>query len=123
MTVGGAGCPALRWTPLTQALYPPVFALRASPGTQGGEGSKFERSRQQAEAKVKPESVRFVICLIGIAAAAIIFLVTDFSWLPAALSIAVAVLSFAIAELVFRRLADPETVRRDLEERSREGML
>jgi type IV secretory pathway TrbD component len=68
-------------------------------------------------------TVRFVICLSGIAAAAIIFLVTDFTWLPAALSIAVAVLSFAIAELVFRRRADPETVRGDLEQRSRERML
>ena len=75
------------------------------------------------EANVKPETVRFVISLIGIAAAAVIFIVTDFTWLPAALSISVALLSFAIAELVFRRLADPETVRRDLEERSREGML
>jgi hypothetical protein len=67
-------------------------------------------------------TVRFVICLMGIAAAAIIFLVTDFTWLTAALSIAFAVLSFAIAARVFRRRADPETVRRDLEERSREGM-
>ena len=72
---------------------------------------------------MKPQTVRFWICAAGIAAAAIIFLVTDFDWLAAALSIAVAVLFFALAEIVVRKIADPETVRRDLEERSRDGMI
>ena len=59
---------------------------------------------------------RFGISLIGLAAAFIIFMTTDVGWLSIAACFVVVIVAFIVAEMVFRRLADPETRRRDLEE-------
>jgi hypothetical protein len=44
----------------------------------------------------------------------------DTGWIPAAL---VVIVGFGISEVVYRRLADPETIRSDLEERVRNQHL
>jgi hypothetical protein len=72
---------------------------------------------------MKAHWARFVISLIAMLIALIAFMAMDLGWLPAGL-IAIALISgFSLSEVVFRRLADQETIRRDLEERVRNQHL
>jgi hypothetical protein len=54
--------------------------------------------------------------LIGL----VTFVEMDAGWIPAAL---IVISGFSLSEAVFRRLADQETIRRDLEERVRNQHL
>jgi len=68
---------------------------------------------------MKAQLARFVISLIAMLIALITFIEMDVGWLSAGF-IAIALTSgFSLSEAVFRRLADQETIRRDLEERVR----
>ena len=72
---------------------------------------------------MKAHWARFVISLIAMVIALIIFMAMDVGWRSAGL-IAIALISgFSLSEVVFRRLADQETIRRDLEERVRNQHL
>jgi len=66
------------------------------------------------------QPARFVISLIAMLIALIIFIEMDAGWIPAAL---IVISGFSLSEAVFRRLADQETIRRDLEERVRNQHL
>jgi uncharacterized membrane protein len=61
---------------------------------------------------------RFVISLAGMLLGFVIFMTGGSGWMPVAASLLVILVGFSIAEAVFRRLADQETLRRDLEERT-----
>jgi hypothetical protein len=50
----------------------------------------------------------------------LIAFMADAGWIP---TILIILLGFGISEVVFRRLADPETIQRDLEERVRNQHL
>ncbi len=63
---------------------------------------------------------RFVISLIAMLVALVIFIEMDAGWIAAAL---IVISGFSLSEAVFRRLADQETIRRDLEERVRNQHL
>ena len=63
---------------------------------------------------------RFVISLIAMLVALVIFIEMDAGWIAAAL---IVISGFSLGEAVFRRLADQETIRRDLEERVRNQHL
>ena len=66
------------------------------------------------------QPARFVISLIAMLIALIIFIEMDAGWIPAAL---IVISGFSLSEAVFRRLADQETIRRDLEDRVRNQHL
>jgi hypothetical protein len=68
---------------------------------------------------MKAHWARFIISLITMLIAMIIFMAMEFGWLSAALIGVSIVTGFSLSERVFRRLADPETIRLDLEERTR----
>jgi hypothetical protein len=55
--------------------------------------------------------------------AVIIFMEMDVGWLSAALIVMTLISGFSLSEVVFRRLADQETIQRDLEERVRNQHL
>jgi len=57
------------------------------------------------------------------AAALAIFMLWGDDWVPFAFCVVVVAAGFLAAEIVFRRLADAETRRRDLEERARDSLL
>ena len=63
---------------------------------------------------------RFVISLIAMLIGLVTFVEMDAGWIPAAL---IVISGFSLSEAVFRRLADQETIRRDLEERVRNQHL
>ncbi len=63
---------------------------------------------------------RFVISLIAMLVALVIFIEMDAGWIAAAL---IVISGFSLSEAVFGRLADQETIRRDLEERVRNQHL
>ena len=65
---------------------------------------------------------RFGISLVGFLGAFVIFMATDVGWLSIAACFVVVIVAFIVGEMVFRRLADPETRRRDLEERAKEPL-
>ena len=69
---------------------------------------------------MKAHWARFVISLIAMLIGLITLVEMDAGWIPAAL---IVISGFGISEAVFRRLADPETIRRDLEERVRNQHL
>ena len=69
---------------------------------------------------MKAQLARFVISLIAMLIALIIFIEMDAGWIPAAL---IVISGFSLSEAVFGRLADQETIRRDLEERVRNQHL
>ena len=69
---------------------------------------------------MKAQLARFVISLIAMLIARTIFIEMDASWIPAALFV---ISGFSLSEAVFGRLADQETIRRDLEERVRNQHL
>ncbi len=69
---------------------------------------------------MKAQLARFVISLIAMLIALITFIEMDAGWIPAAL---IVISGFSLSEAVFGRLADQETIRRDLEERVRNQHL
>jgi len=69
---------------------------------------------------MKAQLARFVISLIAMLIGLITLLEMDAGWIPAAL---IVISDFGISEVVFRRLTDQETLRRDLEERVRNQHL
>ena len=69
-----------------------------------------------ALAKHNPEFDKRGVKLIGL----VTFVEMDAGWIPAAL---IVISGFSLSEAVFRRLADQETIRRDLEERVRNQHL
>ena len=69
---------------------------------------------------MRAQLARFVISLVAMFIGLITFLGLDAGWIPAAF---IVLLGFVISEAVFRRLADQETIQRDLEERVRNQHL
>ena len=63
---------------------------------------------------------RFVISLTAMLIGLVTFVEMDAGWIPAAL---IVISGFSLSEAVFGRLADQETIRRDLEERVRNQHL
>jgi hypothetical protein len=74
-------------------------------------------------ADVKAQLARSGIALAGMAAALVIFMLWGDDWVPFALCVVVVAAGFLAAEIAFRRLANAETRRRDLEERTRDSLL
>ena len=72
---------------------------------------------------MKAQLARFVISLIAMLIALITFTEMDVGWLSAGLIVIALISGFSLSEAVFRRLADQETIRRDLEERVRNQHL
>ncbi len=72
---------------------------------------------------MKAHLARFVISLIAMLIALITFIEMDVGWLSAGLIVIALISGFSLSEAVFRRLADQETIRRDLEERVRNQHL
>jgi uncharacterized membrane protein len=72
---------------------------------------------------MKAQLARFVISLIAMLIALITFVEMDVGWLSAGLIVIALTLGFSLSEAAFRRLADQETIRRDLEERVRNQHL
>ena len=68
---------------------------------------------------MKAQLARFVIFLIAMLIALITFIEMDVGWLSAGLIVIALTLGFSLSEAAFRRLADQETIRRDLEEQVR----
>jgi hypothetical protein len=64
-------------------------------------------------------SARVLISLTGMVMGFIIFMTQGFGWVSIGASVSVLLLGGCIAEAVFRRVADHETIRRDLEDRTR----
>jgi hypothetical protein len=69
---------------------------------------------------MKAQLARCVVSVIAMLIALVSFMKMDAGWIPATL---IVITGFCISEVVFRRLADHETVRRDLEERVRNQHL
>jgi uncharacterized membrane protein len=72
---------------------------------------------------MKAHLTRFVISLIAMLIALIACMEMGVGWLSAAVIVISLMLGFSLSEAVFRRLADQETIRRDLEERVRNQHL
>jgi uncharacterized membrane protein len=72
---------------------------------------------------MKAQPARFVISLIAMLIALTTFIEMDVGWLSAGLIVIALISGFSLSEAVFRRLADQETIRRDLEERVRNQHL
>jgi uncharacterized membrane protein len=72
---------------------------------------------------MKAQLARIVISLIAMLVALITFIEMDVGWLSAGLIVIALISGFSLSEAVFRRLADQETIRRDLEERVRNQHL
>jgi hypothetical protein len=72
---------------------------------------------------MKAQLARFVIALIAMLIALITFIEMDVGWLSAGLIVIALTSGFSLSEAAFRRLADRETIRRDLEERVRNQHL
>ena len=72
---------------------------------------------------MKAQLASFVISLIAMLVALITFIEMDVGWLSAGLIVISLISGFSLSEVVFRRLAAPETIRRDLEERVRNQHL
>jgi hypothetical protein len=72
---------------------------------------------------MKAQMARFVISLVAMAIAAVVFMVARNGWVSMLVPGLIVAIGFLIAHLAFRRLADPETIRSDLEERVRNQHL
>jgi len=72
---------------------------------------------------VKAQLARSAIALAGMAAALVVFMLWGDDWVPFAACVLAVAAGFLAAEIAFRRLADQETRRRDLEERARDSLL
>ncbi len=69
---------------------------------------------------MKAQLARFAIALIAMFVGLITFWELDSGWIPA---VFIVISGFIVSEVVFRRLADQETLQRDLEERVRNQHL
>ena len=69
---------------------------------------------------MKAQLARFVLSLIAMLLGLVAWMEMNSGWIAAALVI---IVGFSISEVVYRRLADPETSRSDLEERVRNQHL
>jgi hypothetical protein len=72
---------------------------------------------------MKAHLAGFVISVIAMLIGMIIFMAMGFGWLSAALILISVISGFSLSEAVFRHLADPETLRREMEERVRNQHL
>ena len=72
---------------------------------------------------MKAQLARIAISLIAMLVALITFIEMEVGWLSAGLIVIALISGFSLSEAVFRRLADQETIRRDLEERVRNQHL
>jgi fatty acid desaturase len=72
---------------------------------------------------MKAQVARFVISLISMIVALIAFMGMGAGWMPVVAAMVIVISGFIISEVVFRRLADHETYRRDLEDRVRNPPL
>ena len=72
---------------------------------------------------MKAQLARIVISLIAMLVALITFIEMEVGWLSAGLIVIALISGFSLSEAVFRRLADQETIRRDMEERVRNQHL
>ena len=68
---------------------------------------------------MKAHMARILIAIAGMFIGVILFMAAGPGWMPIAASLVIVLTEFAVAEAVFHRLADRETIRRDLEERTR----
>ena len=72
---------------------------------------------------MKAQLARFVIFQTAMLIAVVIFMTMDVGWLPAGLIAISVIAGLGLSDLAFHRLADPETIQRDLEERVRNQHL
>ena len=72
---------------------------------------------------MKARLARFVIFQTAMLIAVVIFMTMDVGWLPAGLIVISVIAGLGLSDLAFHRLADPETIQRDLEERVRNQHL
>ena len=71
---------------------------------------------------MKAQLIRFLIDVLAIAAAAVAFMAID-GWAAPLSAMAIVFIGWTLAEMAFRRLADAETRRADLEDRGRSSSL
>jgi fatty acid desaturase len=72
---------------------------------------------------MKAQLARFVIFQIAMLIALVFFVTMDVGWLSAVLIVISVIAGLSLSDLAFHRLADPETIQRDLEERVRNQHL
>ena len=72
---------------------------------------------------MKAQLARFVIFQIAMLIAFVIFITMNVGWLSAVLIVISVIAALSLGDLAFHRLADPETIQRDLEERVRNQHL
>ena len=72
---------------------------------------------------MKAQLARFVVFQIAMLIALVIFMKMDVGWLSAALIVISVISGLSLSDMVFRRLAGPETIRSELEERVRNQHL
>ena len=72
---------------------------------------------------MKAQLARFVIFQIAMLIALVFFMTMDVDWLSAVLIVISVMAGLSLSDLAFHRLADPETIQRDLEERVRNQHL
>jgi fatty acid desaturase len=72
---------------------------------------------------MKAQLARFVIFQIAMLIALVIFITMNVGWLSAVLIVISVIAGLGLGDLAFHRLADPETMQRDLEERVRNQHL
>ena len=72
---------------------------------------------------MKAQLARFVIFEIAMLIALVIFITMNVGWLSAVLIVISVMAGLSLGDLAFHRLADPETIQRDLEERVRNQHL
>ena len=68
---------------------------------------------------MKAQILRMLISAVGLVAALVLFMLPGPAWIRVLLGIAFIVAAGLVAGRHFKRLADPETRRRDLEDRLR----
>jgi fatty acid desaturase len=72
---------------------------------------------------MRAQLARFVMFQIAMLVALVIFMTMDVGWLSGVLIIISVMAGLSLSDLAFHRLADPETIQRDLEERVRNQHL
>jgi fatty acid desaturase len=72
---------------------------------------------------MKAQLARFVIFQIAMLIALVVFITMNVGWLSAVLIVISVIAGLGLGDLAFHRLADPETMQRDLEERVRNQHL
>jgi fatty acid desaturase len=72
---------------------------------------------------MKAQLARFVIFQIAMLIALVIFITMNVGWLSAVLIVISVIAGLGLGDLAFHRLADPEIMQRDLEERVRNQHL